>query len=343
MKTLLLTIALLLGAPAAEAAAVKDVARVYGVRDNALFGYGLVTGLNRTGDSLMNEATIRAVANQLQGSATVGTNEIMARNVAVVMVTAQLPASARPGRLDVQVSSSGDAMSLRGGVLQLTLLNAPNGETFATAQGPLVIGGVSAAQAGTSVQRNHPTTAGVPRGAIVERENPNRFAVESASTLDWIIDKPDFTTGKRMKAAINDTFDEDIAKVVDDTTLRVQVPARYLDRVAEFISEVEQVEIMLEAPTRVVVNERTGTVVVGGTSQLGAVAIVQGDLQIEIQQVTGVSQPGAFSGGGTAVTSNTGINVREADGTSVQVDGVSVGDLVNAPLAWRARRIWMRA
>ena len=152
MKTLLLTIALLLGAPAAEAAAVKDVARVYGVRDNALFGYGLVTGLNRTGDSLMNEATIRAVANRLQGLGfTVSTNEIMARNVAVVMVTAQLPASARPGqRLDVQVSSSGDAMSLPGSVLRLTLLNAPNGETCDCA-GPTGHRRRLGAQAGASV------------------------------------------------------------------------------------------------------------------------------------------------------------------------------------------------
>lgn len=332
VKSLLLPLALLLSGPSAEAAAVKEVARVYGVRDNSLFGYGLVTGLNRTGDSLMNEATIRAVANRLQGLGfTVSTDEIMARNVAVVMVTAQLPASGRPGqKLDVQVSSSGDAMSLRGGVLQLTLLNAPNGETFATAQGPLVLGGISAGQGGTSVQKNHPTTARVPQGAVVERENPNRFQVEKASTLDWIINKPDFTTGKRMKTAINDTFDEDIANVVDDTTLRVRVPSRYLDRVAEFISEVEQVDIKLEAPSRVVVNERTGTVVVGGKTQLGAVAIVQGDLQIEIQQVTGVSQPGALSTGTTAVTQNTGINVRESDGTSVQVEGVSVGDLVNA-------------
>ena len=332
VKSLLLPLALLLGGPTAEAAAVKEVARVYGVRDNSLFGYGLVTGLNRTGDSLMNEATIRAVANRLQGLGfTVSTDEIMARNVAVVMVTAQLPASGRPGqKLDVQVSSSGDAMSLRGGVLQLTLLNAPNGETFATAQGPLVLGGVTASQGGTSVQKNHPTTARVPQGAVVERENPNRFKVEKASTLDWVINKPDFTTGKRMKTAINDTFDEDIANVVDDTTLRVRVPARYLDRVAEFISEVEQVDVLLETPSRVVVNERTGTVVVGGKTQLGAVAIVQGDLQIEIQQVTGVSQPGALSTGTTAVTQNTGINVRESDGTSVQVEGVSVGDLVNA-------------
>ncbi len=333
MTPLLLAIALALGAPTAEAARVKEIARVYGVRENSLFGYGLVTGLNRTGDTLMNEATMRAVVNRLQGLGfTVSTREIMARNVAVVMVTARMPSSARPGqRIDIEVSSSGDAMSLEGGVLQLTPLYAPNGEAFASAQGPLVVGGYQAAQGGTSIRKNHPTTARVPQGAIVERENPNRFAVEEAESLDWIIDRPDFTVGKRLSAAVNDTFDEDIAKVVDDTTVRVRIPARFLDRVAEFIAEVEQVDVQVDTPSRVVVNERTGTVVMGGKVPLGAVAIASGGLSIEIQQVEAVSQPGApLTAGTTAVTQNTGISVREAQGNAVQVEGVTVGDLVNA-------------
>ena len=332
MHSLLLSFALLLGGPTAEAARIKEVARVFGVRENNLFGYGLVTGLNRTGDSLMNEATIRSVTNRLQGLGfTVSTDDIMARNVAMVMVTSKLPGSARPGqRLDVQVSSSGDAMSLSGGVLQLTPLYAPNGEAFAAAQGPLVLGGFSVAAGGGVSQKNHTNTAMVPQGAIVERENPNRFALERADTLDWIIDKPDFTVCSRLATAVNDTFDEDIAKAVDDTTVKVTVPARYLDRVAEFVSEVEQIDVPLETPSRVVVNERTGTVVMGGRATLGAVAIAHGGLSIEIEQENSVSQPGVLSGGTTAAVQNTGINVTEAAGKSVQVDGVTIGDLVEA-------------
>lgn len=333
LHRLLLALGLLLLLPApAQAARVKDVASLMGVRTNSLFGYGLVTGLNRSGDSLRNEAAIRALANRLQGLGfTVSTDEIMARNVAVVMVTAEMPSYARPGhRLDVTVSSSGDAMSLAGGVLQFTPLYAPNGEVFATAQGSLTTGAFRVQAAGTSSQRNHPTTGRVAQGAVVERDNPNRVDLSSLVQLDWIVADPDFTTASRMADAINTVFDEDLAQPHDPAVVQVAVPQRYRERVVEMVAEIERIEVDVDRKARVVLNERTGTVVMGADVAIAPVAIAHGGLTIDVQADNDVAQPNALAGGQTAAVQNAQVNVDEERGQLTMVGGASVGDLVAA-------------
>jgi len=329
--TLLLTASLLVGGTA-EAARVKDIASVYGVRDNPLIGYGLVTGLNRTGDTLQNRASIRALVNRLQGMGfTVTPQEIMARNVAVVMVTAKLPANARSGHtLDVEVSSSGDATSLEGGVLQLTPLAATDGEVYATAQGPLVIGGFITKQGGTSKRKNFPNVGRVPQGAIVEKENPNRFAFSEAESIDWIIHEPDFTTAIRLADAVNDAFDQDVAQARDGGTVRVKVPPRYLGRQVELVAVVESVKVAVDALARVVINERTGTVVMGGEVTIAPVAVAHGGLSIEVQQTNTAVQAGSFTPGTTARVRNTDVDAEEGGGGLVAIEGVTIAELVDA-------------
>ncbi len=331
-RFLLAMLFVLVAAPRAEAARIKDVASLLGVRTNSLFGYGLVTGLNRSGDSLRNEAAIRALANRLQGLGfTVSTDEILARNVAVVMVTAEMPSYSRPGlRLDVVVSSSGDAMNLQGGVLQLTPLYAPNGEVFATAQGPLTLGGFQAFQAGTSIQRNHPTTGRVSQGAVVERENPNRIDLSTLEKLEWVVHDPDFTTATRMADAINALFESEVARPEDSGMVNVMVPDRYKDRVVELVAEIERIEIEVDQVARVVVNERTGTVVMGANVHISPVAVAHGGLTIEVQSLNSVSQPGVLAGGVTTPVQNAAVTVDEEKGQLTMIGGATVGELVAA-------------
>lgn len=332
MIAALLGAALLGHARTADAARVKDVANLYGARDNMLIGYGLVTGLNRTGDTLQNRASIRALVNRLQGMGfTVTPQEVMARNVAVVMVTARLPAHARSGhQIDVEVSSTGDATSLEGGVLQFTPLTAPDGEVYATAQGPMVIGGFNAQQAGTSARKNFPNVGRIPQGAIVEKENPNRMLLDKQAELEWIIREPDFTTALRMADAINDAFDEDVARARDGGTVIVKVPSRYLNRQVELIAEVEAVDLQPDSLARVVVNERTGTVVMGAQVRISPVAVAHGGLSIQVAQENAVSQPNPFGRGNTAATQNSQVEATEEAGKLVLVQGATVDELVTA-------------
>ncbi len=328
-----LVAALLLGlSGTAEAARVKDIASIYGVRDNAVFGYGLVTGLNRTGDSRRNEATIRTLANRLQGlGVTLSTEDIISRNVAVAMVTARIPANARPGhKIDIEVSSTGDAKSLQGGVLQLTPLYAADGRAYASSQGPLVIGGFSAEAGGESTQKNHPTTGRVPRGAMVELENPNRVHLQEQTAIEWLIHDPDFTTAKRMAEAINESVGSDVASAVDDGNVKMAVPEDDESTVVELLAQIELIEIEMDAPARVVINERTGTVVMGAAVQLSPVAVAHGGLSIEVQRESDVSQPGAFSGGNTVVTRDARVVAEEESGRLTLLEGVTIGQLVGA-------------
>ena len=329
--SLLLAAGLLVGGTA-DAARVKDIASVYGVRDNMLIGYGLVTGLNRTGDTLQNRASIRALVNRLQGMGfTVTPQEVMARNVAVVMVTARLPANSRSGHaIDVEVSSTGDAISLEGGVLQLTPLAATDGEVYATAQGPLVIGGFITRQGGTSQRKNFPNTGRVPQGGLVEKENPNRFAFTEAESIDWIIHDPDFTTAIRLADAVNDAFDEDVATARDGGTVQVRVPPRYLGRQVELVAVIESVNVAVDALARVVINERTGTVVMGGDVSIAPVAVAHGGLNIEVQRNNTAVQAGAFTPGNTARVQNTEVGVEEEGGGLVAIEGVTIAELVDA-------------
>ncbi len=316
----------------AQAARIKDIASIYGVRDNAVFGYGLVTGLNRTGDSRRNEATIRTLANRLQGlGVTLQTDDIISRNVAVVMVTARIPSTARPGhRVDIEVSSTGDAKSLEGGVLQLTPLYASDGRAYASSQGPVVIGGFSAEAGGESTRKNHPTTGRIPRGATVELDNPHRMDLLSAESIDWLIHDPDFTTAKRMADAINESLGDKVATAFDDGMVRMAIPDAEDTSAIAVLSQIELVELEVDAPARVVVNERTGTVVMGANVQVSAVAVAHGGLSIEVQQDNEVSQPGALSGGSSVVTRDSRIVAEEEEGRLTMLEGVTIGQLVAA-------------
>jgi len=316
----------------AEAARVKDIASIYGIRDNSVFGYGLVTGLNRTGDSRRNEATIRTLANRLQGlGVTLQTDDIISRNVAVVMVTSRIPSTARPGhKVDIEVSSTGDAKSLEGGVLQLTPLYAADGRAYASSQGPLVIGGFAAEAGGESTRKNHPTTGRVPRGAMVEIDNPHRMNLSSVEHIDWLIHDPDFTTAKRMADAINESLGDKLAMAHDDGMVRMAIPDTDEASTIDVLAQIELVELEVDAPARVVVNERTGTVVMGANVQVAPVAVAHGGLSIEVQQDTDVSQPGALSGGDTVVTRDARIVAEEEEGRLTMLAGVTIGQLVAA-------------
>lgn len=332
-RLLVLCFTVIVIAVPADAARVKDIADIYGIRDNNLLGYGLVTGLQRTGDTMRNQATIQTVSKRLQGlGITLTPEQIRSRNVAVVMVTGRLPSSARPGqRIDVTVSSAGDAISLQGGVLQLTQLLAPNGEAFAVAQGPLSIGGYSMQAGGALSQKNHSTVGIVPMGATVERENPNRLNLLEQTQLDFLLRQPDFTTAKRMADAINTGIGDEIAIAVDQGAIAVKIPQEYRKDVVSFLALVEEIEVTVDTPAKVVFNERTGTVVMGSDVRISNVAVAHGGISIEIRSNQAVSQPNAFSGGTTANVDNSTLQAQEEEGMLTLVGGeVSINDLIEA-------------
>lgn len=316
----------------ASAARVKDIASVYGSRDNMLFGYGLVTGLRRTGDTIRNEATLRSLAKRLQGlGLTLTPEQIRSRNVAAVMVTATIPSSARPGqRFDLLVSSAGDAASLAGGVLQLTPLQAADGQSYAIAQGPLVLGGVSVEQNFNVSQKNSPNTGRVPLGALVERENPNRLKFVNTEQLDFLLHKSDFTTAQRMATAINAILKQDIAIAVDSTAVAVRVPEEYKDDVISLLAIIENVDIKVDVVAKVVVNERTGTVVMGGDVTIAPVAVAHGGLSVQVKTTNEVIQPDPLTIAQPQVVQNTEVVVEEEDGKLTMIGGVTVGEMVGA-------------
>lgn len=322
----------LLAVSIAFAARVKDFTALYGVRDNPLVGYGLVVGLNRTGDSAQNLAAVRALGNRLQGlGMTMSDSDIKSRNVAMVMVTTVLPAGARPGSpLDVSVSSAGDARSLEGGVLLLTPLYAANGMAIAEAQGSILVGGYSVTSGGTSTIKNHPTVGMIPRGGLVEVEIPNALNVLQSGTLDWVLDRPDFTNSSRIAAAVNTTLEGDYAAAIDGGTIRVRVPDSWLGKQSELIAVVDAVRVDIDQVARVVVSERTGTVVMGADITVNPVAVAHGGLTIEVARQVVVSQPGPLSGGQTVVTEEPTVRVDEAKGRIEMIEGVTVGDVVAA-------------
>ncbi len=316
----------------AEAARIKDVANIYGKSEIALMGMGLVTGLNRTGDSTRNQATIQQLVNRIQGSGmTVLPEDVMARNIAAVMVTGYMPPDAKPGgRIDVEVSSIGDARSLEGGVLLFTMLNSIDGQDYGYAMGPLVVGGYSANAAGNQVRKNHPTSARVPGGGHVEKVLDNYYDLTRQTQLVWNLQQSDFTTATNLAAAINSHLGEVRAKALDSTSIVVDVPEDRQHDVVGFVSTVEALDVRVDTPAKVVVNERTGTVVMGSDVRIAAVAVAHGGLSIEVERTTNVSQPGALSGGQTVLVDNSRIEVEEEEGRVSLVEGATIGDLVTA-------------
>lgn len=309
---------------------LKDVATFEGVRENRLVGYGLVVGLDGSGDKGI--ATQRGIANMLQRlGLAVSPSDIKAKNTAAVMVTATLPPFPRPGmRVDALVSALGDAKSLQGGTLLLTALKGPDGVAYASCQGPVSVGGFTGGDGGAKVQKNHPTVGRVPGGAIVERDFPFRLGKETSMRL--FLRRPDFTNSFRIAARINDAFPSGTAVAVDPSTVLVSVPSEYRDRVAEFISRAETLEVPVDLPARVTVNERTGTVVIGENVRIHPVAIAHGALTIEVKTDLKVSQPPPFAPdrAQTVVVPQQEVTATEQKGSLAEVSGVTLSDIVRA-------------
>ena len=268
---------ILLFASSAQAVRIKDIAKLEGVRDNQLVGYGLVVGLDGTGDSESTEFTIQSLVNMLERlGVSVNPGLVKVDNVAAVMVTAQLPPFAKAGNsLDVLVSSIGDSESLVGGTLLMTPLKGPDGQVYAVAQGPLVVGALAFGGKAAEVQKNHPTAGRIPNGALIEREVP--FAL-SGDSLNYRVSQADFTTIARMSKAINQRFGGDIARSVDGASLEVQVPQEHRGRLIEFIAAVEELEVRPDQAARIVINEKTGTIVMGDDVRIETVAVSHGNL-----------------------------------------------------------------
>jgi flagellar P-ring protein precursor FlgI len=310
---------------------IKDIARFEGVRDNQLLGLGLVIGLNGTGDSTKSQASIQMVANMLSAfDLTVSENDIRMKNVAAVIVTAELPAFVREGdRIDITVSSFGDAKSLQGGFLLMTPLQAANGEVYAVAQGPVSIGGFNVRSNSGQVQSNHTQIGRVANGAIVEKDAPGYYAIGDKITL--LLNQPDFTTASRIAAAINEYFTPDTAYALDRSAVVLKIPALFKDYPVEFISLVEELEVIPDTIARIIINERTGTVVVGHNVRIGTVAVAHGGLSVKIGSTPKVTQPNPFSEGQTAIITEDWISVSEESGNFVTLPKTAnVNELVKA-------------
>ena len=291
---------------------IKDLATIEGVRSNQLVGMGLVVGLQGTGDR--GGAAMQMMSNMTkQFGVLMDPRQIRSRNIAVVSVTATLPPFALPGQnADVLVSTLGDAKSLQGGVLLQTALKGANGQTYAVAQGPLTLGGFDGGAAGgSSVRRNITTVARIPDGGIVEQGVPMNFS--QGGQMNLLLRRPDFTTAQRIAAALNTKFGN-VAQPVDGGRVEVTLPESLRNSPSSFIASIEGLTIRPDTVARVVINERTGTVVMGGRVTIGAAAVSHGNLTVRIDKMTGVSQPGALSGGTTKKVTNSTVGVEEGTG-----------------------------
>jgi flagellar P-ring protein precursor FlgI len=401
----------LLPAPGAQAATVnsriKDIARLAGVRDNQLGGYGLVVGLKGTGDRNRATFTVQSLLSMLSRQGIrVPAQDVRVRNVAAVMVTATLPPFARNGdRIDIHVSSIGDSESLQGGTLLLTPLRGPDGQVYAVAQGPMSVGGFSGSgRSGSSVRKNHDAAGSIAGGALVEREVPASFAGQTS--LTYILSDPDFTTATKLADAVNETLlaewnageatrkakseadkqaeedekkaeeeaaeaaradgdekteeekkkeaeeaskeapaaeepkeeeerkpPESFARVLDGANISISIPESYKDKVPVLVAKLEQLVVATDRAAKVVLNERTGTIIIGADVRISTVAIAHGGLTITVRESSEVSQPAPFSGGGaeTEVVPQTEIEVKEQDTKLRMVQGdTDLGQLVEA-------------
>ncbi|MEO5368281.1 MAG: flagellar basal body P-ring protein FlgI [Magnetococcus sp. WYHC-3] len=325
----LLALGLLLGIPTQEAhaARLKDVVDIEGVRDNPLTGFGLIVGLNGSGDSSA-AFTSQSLRTMLQRMGLSLNQQVNVKNVAAVMVTSSLPPFARQGsRLDVTLSSMGDAKSLQGGTLIMTPLKGADGRIYAVAQGPVSIGGFAAEGAGSGVQKNHPTVARISGGGTVEREVP--FELNQERSLQLALKNPDFTTANRVVTAINGLFGEAVAQARDAGTVTLVVPKSYDGRVVELVSRMESLQVEPDLPARIVVNERTGTIVMGENVRISTVALSHGNLSLKITEAPEVSQPAPVSGGQTVVTPRTEVQATEQNARLLEMEeGVTLGQLV---------------
>ncbi|GIV11108.1 MAG: flagellar P-ring protein [Fimbriimonadales bacterium] len=318
--------------PTAPSVRLKDIAQVRGVRSNQLIGYGIVVGLEGTGDSNGALFTVQSIANMLERfGITVSPSAIKVKNVAAVMVTAELPPFARTGNtIDVVVSSIGDARSLQGGTLLQTPLHGADGNVYAVAQGPISIGGFNFGGGGARVQRNHTTVGRIPNGALIEREVPSSF-LQGDSGLTIQLNQPDFTTAARVVSSIRSAFPNLTVQALDPSTIRVLLdPQSAVDPVM-LIASLETLSVLPDIKARVVVNERTGTVVVNGDVRVAPVAIAHGGITVRVQTTFEVSQPPPLSNGQTQVVPQTQVDANEEPARMVYLrDGASVESLVKA-------------
>ena len=316
---------------ASASSRVKDLAMVAGARDNQLVGYGLITGIAGDGDK--NPVyTLQTVANFLQKfGMNVPPATLSSKNVAAVVVTADISAFKKNGsRLDVTVSSIGDAKTLQGGILLQTPLVGPDGEIYALAQGAISLGGISAGNEGASVQKNHPTVAQIVGGALVEREIPAEIVRNN--TLELLLREPDFTSSARLATAINKVFTNS-SESVDSTTVRVKIPEGLQTSVVDFVARVEAIELDPDMPARIIINERTGTIVATSRIRIAACAVSHGNITISIANTLDVSQPAPFSQTGTtAVTPRTDTKVEEQKASFVTIPELPTIEKVAANL-----------
>lgn len=315
---------------------LKDIGRLGGWRENAIVGYGLVTGLAGTGDSGRSKSTRQSIANMLSRfDVNVTPDDIQSRNVAAVMVTASLPPFGRPGdAADVTVTSMGDARSLLGGTLVLAPLKGPDGRIYALAQGSVSVGGYKYDMNGNVVQKNHPTVGSIPGGAVVEvaLDDAERSPLQKVA---YILNEPDFTTASRVAEAINVEFQLQAAQARDASGVDIAIPAGDQARLVDFLKRVEGVVVTPDRRARVVINERTGVVVAGGDVRIDKVAISYGEMKVNIVTENSVSQPALIGFAGPEIrterVSNSKVEVQEGPGAAyVAPDHNTVADLVQA-------------
>ncbi len=333
IQVTLIVLAMIVFCAQGNAVRIKDIAIIKGVRPNQLVGYGLVVGLNGTGDDDDLKYTIQSLAAMLQKmGVTVRAEDIESENVAAVIITAELPPFARVGsQIDVLVSSIGDASNLQGGTLLFTPLKGADGQVYAIAQGPVSTGGFEAGgRSGGGVQKNFPTVGRVPGGATIENEIAIDF--NHKKMLTFILHQPDFTTASRVAQAINAAANVRIARTQDAATVEVNVPPKYQGNAVELATLIESLGVTPDAISKVVINERTGTVVMGENVRISTVAIAHGNLSIQIKETENVSQPLPFSRGGqTVVTPDSDVLVEEGKNPIFLVEsGVSIGEVVGA-------------
>jgi flagellar P-ring protein precursor FlgI len=312
---------------------IRDVASVEGIRENSIVGYGLVVGLRGTGDKQQTYFTIQTLASILQRMgveipASVVQTTVQVKNVAAVFVTASVPPFSRPGMaLDVIVSSAGDARSLEGGTLLLTPLYAADGQVYAAAQGPLVVGGYSIGSAANSKLLNHPTVGRIPNGALMERTSA--LDLSKLKQVALLLNEASFSTVEEVAAVVNKELASSAATVVDSRRVEIQTPAAGAADLSALLARIENLEIQVHRKAKVVVNERTGTVVMGQDVRLGAVSILHGTFAIEVITTYVASQPEPLAGGKTVVLPETKITTAEPPARNVELhEGASVEELV---------------
>ena len=330
--TIIVFVIVFLAISTAHAIRIKDLASFEGVRDNQLMGYGLVVGLNGTGDSDQTRIQTQSVVNVLERMGiTTSVNDIKVKNVAAVMVTATLPPFAKQGNhLDVLVSSLGDAKSIAGGTLLMAPLKGADNQIYAVAQGSILTNSFAFGGQGATAQKNHPTAGRVPNGALVERELPNTLVGKSVLNLN--LNVADFTTASRIVTVVNDKFKSAVAASSDPGSVTLTIPEAYANRAVEFVASLERLEVKPDLLAKVVLNERTGTIVMGDNVRISTVAVTHGNLSLVIKETPLVSQPAPFSKTGeTKVVPRTDLKVEEENRRLLVLqEGASIGDVVRA-------------